>query len=153
MKLNARVAAEMRLYQRYFQAGVLFCHLPGNRERAAESVIAFMRFCEDEGLTKAGLLEGVPAPRSHAASINAHALLSLLPETNKLEAVAVVARFLRYCDEAELLPAVVGERRRRNLTTFPVRGGGTVVRFPSPSRGNSPRRRAISTERPEIEPK
>jgi hypothetical protein len=153
MKLNARVAAEMRVYQRFYQAGVLFCHLPKNRDRAAESVVRFLRFCEDEGLTPAGLLEGVPMPRSHNASINAHALLSLLPETNRLEAMAVVARFLRYCDEAELLPAVVGERRRRNLTTLPVRGRGNVVRFPSPSRGNSPRRRAISTESPEIEPK
>ena len=67
MKVAERITAEMRLYQRIFSASVLFSHLSENREQAAESVIMFLRFCEDEGLTPAGLMEGVASPRSHIA--------------------------------------------------------------------------------------
>ena len=142
MEVAERITAGMRLYQRMFSAGVLFSHLSENREQAVESVIMFLRFCEDEGLTPAGLMEGVPSPRSHIAHIKAHALLGLLPETNKSEAAAIVARFLRFCDEAGLLPAVVHERRLLNSARFPPLSGG-----------NSPSLRAISTESPEIDPK
>lgn len=142
MEVAERITAGMRLYQRMFSACVLFSHLSENREQAVESVVMFLRFCEDEGLTPAGLMEGVPSPRSHNVHTKAHALLGLLPETNKSEASAIVARFLRVCDEAGLLPAVVHERRLLNS-----------ARFPSLSGGNSPSLRAISTERPEIDPK
>ena len=142
MKVSERVKTEMRTYQRHFQASVLFSHLPIDKEEAAEIVNVFLRFCADEGLTSPGLLEGLRLPRSHHGRTQAHALLGLLPETNKAEAIAVVEVFLGHCDDADLLPAAVHERRELKLVTFPSFSGG-----------NSPSLRAIPIDNPEIEPK
>ncbi len=141
MKVSERVEAEMRIYQRHFQAGVLFSHLPINKEEAAEIVNVFLRFCADEGLTSPGLLEGLALPRPNNGRTQAHALLGLLPETNKVEAIGIVEVFLRHCDDADLLPAVVHERRGLKSLTFPSSGG------------SSPSLRAIPIDSPEIDPK
>jgi hypothetical protein len=142
MNVSERVKTEMRTYQRHFQASVLFSHLPIDKEEAAGIVNVFLRFCADEGLTSPGLLEGLRLPRSHHGRTQAHALLGLLPETNKAEAIAVVEVFLGHCDDADLLPAAVHDRRELKLVTFPSFSGG-----------NSPSLRAIPIDRPEIEPK
>ena len=142
MKVSERVKTEMRTYQRHFQASVLFSHLPIDKEEAAEIVNVFLRFCVDEGLTSPDLLEGLNLPRPHTGRTQAHALLGLLPETNKAEAISVVEVFLGHCDDADLLPAVVHERRGLKLVTFPSFSGG-----------NSPSLRAIPIDNPEIEPK
>jgi hypothetical protein len=116
MKVSERVATEMRTYQRHFQAHVLFTHLPIDKREAAEVVNVFLRFCADEGLASPNLLEGLTPPRRHNGRTQAHALLGLLP-TNPAEAIAIVEVFLRNCDEADLLPAIVHERRGLKLVT------------------------------------
>ena len=112
MKVSERVKTEMRVFQRHFQASVLFSHLPIYKEDAAEIVNVFLRFCVDEGLASPGLLEGLTLPRPRNGRTQAHALLGLLPETNTAEAIAIVEVFL----DIAMTP-VAARRRSRSAGT------------------------------------
>jgi len=111
MQVNQRAKVVMRRYLRHHRASALFAQLADIKADAIEVVIAILRLCEKEGLTPPGFLEGVTTEPSYGGQIRAHGLLGDLPKGNKLEAMAIVAVFPGYCDEAGLSPAVVHARR------------------------------------------